>query len=74
MPTGTLADFASRNMQSILFTLVILNVIQTTIGLIMWGMIRNIKEGITWGDTCEKLHIEVNRRLKRLEDAENGRT
>lgn len=74
MPSGVLSDFVNRNIESILFTLVILNVIQTTIGIIMWGMIRNLKEGITWGDTCEKLHIEVNRRLKRLEDAENGRS
>lgn len=74
MPPGILSDFVSRNIGSILFTLIILNVIQTTMGMIMWGMVRNIKEGITWGDTCEKLHIEVNRRLKRLEDTENGRT
>ena len=35
--------------------------------------VRDIKTGITWGDTCEQKHTEVDRRLERLESNVNNR-
>lgn len=34
--------------------------------------LEDMKNSITWGDTCEKLHAEINRRLERVENRQNG--
>ena len=74
MPTGTLINLIDGNTASILLALVIVNVINTTVGIILWATVRDMKKGITWGDTCEKIHEEVDRRLERLERIQNSAT
>ena len=34
--------------------------------------IKEIKDGITWGDTCGAKHEEINRRLDKIERKMNG--
>jgi len=51
----------------ILFALIVLNVYQSFMIHQMRKELNNVKENITWGDTCGERHDEIGRRLRTLE-------
>lgn len=51
----------------LLFVLLCLNIWQTTIINHMQKEINSMKDSITWSDTCDERHKEINRRLDKLE-------
>ncbi|MCE5248978.1 hypothetical protein LLG96_02030 [bacterium] len=57
----------------VLGMLLFLERIHTKISVIQ-DDVREIKEGITWKDTCEQKHCDIERRIERLEHALNGKT
>ena len=57
----------------VLGILLFLERIHTKISVIQ-DDVREIKEGITWKDTCEQRHSDIERRIERLEHALNGNT
>jgi len=62
-----LTALIETNASLLLMALIILNVMQSTIIWVMYNTIKDIKKGITWGDTCIVKHKEIDRRLNKLE-------
>ena len=52
----------------LLFALVVLNVYQSTIIRQLQKELKDLKDGITWGDTCKQRHSDIERRLNKLEN------
>lgn len=67
-----LAELLKYGTPAMLLALVILNVYQATVIAQLRKEMSDMKNSITWGDTCNTKHEEINRRLDRLERLENG--
>jgi len=51
-----------------LLALIILNVYQATVIRQLQQSFKDLKESITWGDTCTERHVRINERLGSLEE------
>jgi len=51
----------------LLFALVVLNVYQSTVIMMLKSEVKEMKESMTWGETCKTKHREIDRRLDKVE-------
>jgi len=68
MSDGTMLDLMSKSTPFAIFVLILLNVVQTTIMVILWRTVANMKEKVVWWDTFKQLE----KRLERVESKQNG--
>lgn len=62
-----LAEFVKYGTPALLFVLIILNVYQSTVIHQLVKELDDMKKRITWSDMCSTKHIDVDRRLDRIE-------
>jgi len=63
-----LTEFVKYGTPLMLFALVILSVYQATCIKQLQHELSELKKSITWGDTCNDRHKDIDRRLIRLEN------
>lgn len=72
VPDGTILELMSRNLTSAVYILILLNVVQTTIGIIMWKAIHKMKEDVIWEDRFNEFKENISKRIESLEALRNG--
>ena len=64
----SLATLIGYGTPILLLALIILNVYQSTVIYQLRKELSNLKESITWGNTCDERHKRIDQRLDKLEE------
>ncbi len=68
-----LAEFVKYGTPGVLLVLIITNVVQIIMMQQQGKAIKDIKNSITWKDTCDERHETINRRIERIENLQNSK-
>ena len=70
--SGSIVELTGNHLTFAVYFLILLNVVQTTIGIIMWRVQNKMKDGVVWVDRFEEFKESIVDRVESLERVRNG--